>query len=126
MCKYRSSTFLRLIVLPLTLMAFLSGCHKWVPVHATIEDAVAASRLESVRITMSDGRILDLKNATVEGDSVIGFAPQRTALPIEQVQTVERRKGDTLGTVGLVVGIIVAANLLAYIAVCSDDAFTCN
>ncbi len=112
MCKYRSSTFLRLIVLPHTLMAFLSGCHKWVPVHATIEDAVAASRLESVRITMSDGRILDLKNATVEGDSVIGFAPQRTALPIEQVQTVERRKGDTLGTVGLILGIVAVADFI--------------
>ena len=75
MCKYRSSAFLRLVMLPLTLVSFLSACHKWVPVHATIEDAVAATRLESVRITMSDGRILDLKNATVEGDSVIGFAP---------------------------------------------------
>ncbi len=112
MCKYRSSALLRLIVLPLTLVSFLSACHKWVPVHATIEDAVAASRLESVRITMSDGRILDLKNATVEGDSVIGFAPQRTALPVEQVQTVERRKGDALGTVGLVVGILVAGGIV--------------
>lgn len=122
MCKYRSSAFLRLIVLPLTLVSFLSGCHKWVPVHATVEDAVAASRLESVRITMSDGRILDLENATVEGDSVIGFAPQRTALPVEQVQIVERRTGDTLGTVGLIVGIIAVAGLIE----CADSDTRCD
>ncbi len=119
MLYFRRTRFFRLVVFPLTLMAFLSACHKWVPLNAPVEDAVAASRLESVRITMSDGRILELKNAIVEGDSVIGFAPQRIALPVEQVQTVERRKTDALGIVGLIVGIGVASNLVV-LAVCGD------
>ncbi len=73
------SKFQRHLVIPLMLTCFLSGCYKWSvqPAPATLDEAP-----ERVRITLSDGRVVELRSLEIRGDSVVGFAktgPSRRA-----------------------------------------------
>ncbi len=67
----RPSKFQRHIVIPLMLVCFLSGCYKWsVQPASVISDAAP----ELTRITLSDGKVVELRSVEIRGDSVAGFA----------------------------------------------------
>ncbi len=123
MYSFRKSQFLRLVVLPLMLVSFLSGCHKWVPIEPSVDVAPEAAPLEHVRLTMSDGRMLELQRAVVHEDTVFGSGSTGSvAIPVDQIRTLEVRKGDTAGETGLVVAVLiglVGAAVAAYYIACS-------
>ncbi len=113
MLYFRRSPCLRRVVLPLTLLAFLSACHKWVPLEPPVAQAIAEEEPGTVRVTLADGWQRVLKEPRISGDSLIAFEegkkPRTVALPLEDLQRVEERRANTPATIGLVVGSLVAA-----------------
>jgi len=79
------SKFRRHLVIPLLLTCFLSGCSSW-----RVQPAPATSHgaPERARITLSDGRVVELRSLEIRGDSVAGFAKAGS-------------RGDTLQTYAL-------------------------
>jgi len=117
---YRRSRFLRRVVLPLVLVAFLSACHHWVYLKPPIERALAEEQPESVRLTLVDDSILVVKTPTIEGDTLFGVDVQwlevltgasidgkpitervqpSVAVPMENVRNIDVRKFHAVGTV---------------------------
>ncbi len=119
MRTYRRSSFHRLIVLPLTLVAFLSGCtYNWVEVEPPYADALAG-RQPDARVTLADRRAPELVDSVrVEGDSLIGtrwgVPTERIALPLEQVQRLEVEKQNPLEKQGglLLIGAVLSVAFL--------------
>ena len=66
---FRRSKFQRHLVVLLMLTCFLSGCYKWTP-------ATARGRPEHARLTLDDGRVVELRSLEMRGDSVAGFAKE--------------------------------------------------
>ncbi len=112
---YRRSEFQRHIVVPLMLTCFLSGCYKWSvqPAPPTLDEAP-----ERARITLSDGRVFELRSLEIRGDNVVGFAksgPREDTLqtyPLADVTMFEVPKTGTAQTVGLAVAAAAAVGLL--------------
>ncbi len=110
------------------LICFLSGCYKW-----SVQPA-PESTPERARITLSDGRVVELRSLEIRGDSVVGFAKtesrERTGQPVwgDTLQTYpladvtefEVRKTDrrkTIALVGGLAGIAFLAAMTIWIAV---------
>jgi len=70
--RFRHSPFLRAVVVPVTLMSFLSACHKWSTVSDPVAATLADKRPERVQVTTSDGEKFILEAPYVRGDSLIG------------------------------------------------------
>ncbi len=118
---FRRSKFQRHIVIPLMLTCFLSGCYKWSLQPAAVVDEAP----KRARITLSDGRVVELRALEIRGDSVVGFEKTGSrrrsgqpvwgdtlqTYPLADVTKLEVRKTDVVGTVGLVVVGTVAAFL---------------
>ena len=87
---FRRSKFQRHIVIPLMLVCFMSACHKWSvqPGRPTLDEAP-----ERARITLSDGRVVELRSLEIRGDSVVGFAKTES-----RRSTGQPVWGDTLQT----------------------------
>ena len=112
------------------LICFLSGCYKWSvqPAPATLDEAP-----ERARITLSDGRVVELRSLEIRGDSVVGFAKTDTwyiwgdtlqTYPLADVTKLEVRKTDGLRTFGLAVGIGAALFTVAAMIALSDGLFS--
>ena len=123
----RRSPLLRRVILPLTLLAFLSACHKWVPLEPPVAQAITERDPGTVRVTLSDGWQRVLKEPHISGDSLVAFEegkePQTVALPLEDLQRVEERRANTPATIGLVVGSLAAAFgvLIALVIACQHE-----
>lgn len=106
MNSFRRSQFLHLVVLPLMLVVFLSGCHKWVPIEPPY---TALAGQPDVRATLTEGPPQFVPDARIARDSLIGIGHrERIALPIEQVRLLEKRLSNDEANAGLVVvGILV-------------------
>jgi hypothetical protein len=111
MLCFRRSPLLRRVILPLTLLAFLSACHKWVPLEPPVAQAVAEEEPGTVRVTLADGSQVVLKEPHISGDSLVAFEdgkePQTVALLLEDVRQAEVQRTNKPATVGLVFGIAV-------------------
>jgi hypothetical protein len=128
MLYFRRSPFLRRVVLPLTLLAFLSACHKWVPLEPPVAQAITEEEPGTVRVTLADNSRVVLKEPHISGDSLIAFEegkePQTVALLLEDLQRVEEKRANTPATIGLVVGslgVAIGLAMLAYVIACSVD-----
>ena len=55
---FRRSQFCRLVVLPLTLVSFLSACHKWVDVEPPLAAAIERAEPDRVRLTVDGERFI--------------------------------------------------------------------
>ncbi len=126
MLYFRHSPFLRRVILPLTLLAFLSACHKWVPLEPPVAQAIAEEEPGTVRVTLADNSRVVLKEPHISGDSLVAFEEgkeaQTVALPLEDLQRVEEKRADTPTTIGLVVGsigVFIGLAMLAYVIACS-------
>ena len=90
-----------------------TGCYNWAV--APEGTAVAAQQPKNLRLTLTDGRIMDLFEARMVGDSLlVGLttARGRATVPVALVRTVEVSHMDTGKTAGVtivVLGVIVAA-----------------
>jgi hypothetical protein len=114
MLYFRRSPFLRRVVLPLALLAFLSAFYKWVPLEPPVAQAVAEEEPGTVRVTLADSSRIVLKEPHIMGDSLIAFEdgkePQTVALPLEDLRQVEEQRTNVPATVGLVFGIAVVTS----------------
>ncbi len=126
---FRRSKFQHHIVIPLMLTCFLSGCYKW---SAQTTPATVAEPPERARITLDDGRVVELRSLEIRGDSVAGFAKEesrRTGQPVwsDTLQTYaladvtafevrQKDKGRTRFLVGGLVLTAVAVGLGIWVA----------
>ena len=97
------SRFIHQVMLPVTLVAFMSACHKW----STVEPGqpFAEDGIAEVRITQTDGQRVVLKEAAVVGDSLVGLVNgDSTSIALSEVDKIEVRKGDWVGTTLVVFG----------------------
>jgi len=119
--RFSQSRLVHQVMLPVTLVTFMSACHKWStvqPGQPFAEDGNA-----EVRITQTDGQRVYVKESAVVGDTLTGLVNGHSAsIALSETDKIEVRKTDVVGTVGLVVGIgaaIVAAAFLGFVVGCS-------
>ncbi len=121
MRRFSISRLIHQVMLPVTLVAFMSACHKW----STVEPGqpFAEDGNAEVRITQTDGQRVYVKESAVVGDTLTGLVNGHSAsIALSETDKIEVRKTDVVGTVGLVVGIgaaIVAAAFLGFVVGCS-------
>ena len=131
---FQRSKSQRHLVIPLLLTCFLSGCYKW-SVQPT--SAISDEAPERARITLSDGRVVELRSLEIRGDSLVGFAKTGESMrragqpvwgdtlqtyPLADVTRFEVRKTDTGMTV-LAVALSVALAVAFVVAVGSNFEF---
>jgi hypothetical protein len=107
-------------MLPVTLVAFMSACHKW----STIQpgEPFAEEGTEEVRITHTHGQWVVLKQSAVVGDSVVGLVDGDSAsIALSKVDKIEVRKGDWVGTTLVVFGATAGAFGAFVLVACAID-----
>ncbi len=115
MRMFRRSKLQRHLVIPLMLTCFLSGCYKW---SAQTTPAAVAEPPERARITLDDGRVVELRSLEMRGDSVAGFAKTDIynwgdtlqTYPLADVRQLDYRTFNGLGT-GILIGSVVIVGL---------------
>lgn len=117
MSHLREAAFLRTIVLPLALVFWLSGCHKWVDLEPPYGPAIKAAEPSEFRLTV-DGERKVTGWAFLHRDTVHAGALR---IPLQDLEAVEVRKANTEATVGAVLLGAVVAGVLGFILVCSNS-----
>lgn len=110
------SRFSKTIAVLLTLTT-LAACQKWTAVESPIASTVEKNDPGHVRVTTTDGRILELDSPTVQGDSLTGSiaGEQQPMVAIAEIEKLEFRESNVGLTVLSIAGAaaIVAAIVLA-------------
>ena len=124
------SALTRSVVIPLALVSFLSGCHRWVSVESSPREFIDTEEPGKVRVTTSDGEQVEFESPRVEGDSLVvggssvGETP-RSTMSLDDIAAMEKRAFDVGATVvmsfGILVGAVLAAGLVALAACDNDD-----
>ena len=121
MLYFRRSPCLRRVILPLTLLAFLSACHKWVPLEPPVAQAIAETESGTIRITLADSSRMVLKTGymEIEGDSLysVDVNTRPVKLPLRDVVLVEEKEAEG-GKTSLLIGgivLVVGAAVLAVV-----------
>ena len=117
MLYFRRSRFLRFVILPLMLIAFLPACHKWVALEPPIALAIAEES-GTIRVTLTDNSRMVLKEPRVSGDSLVALG-DTVGVALNDVQQVEGRRPNVLATVLVVSGAVVLALVPLYALNCS-------
>ena len=126
MRRFWTSRFIHQVMLPVTLVAFMSACHKW----STVQPGqpFAEEGTEELRFTGIRGQRVVIKESAVVGDSVVGLVNGDSAsFALSEMDKIQVRKGDWVGTTLLVFGTVVGASLVAIgvgLATCSGG-FVC-
>ncbi len=106
----------------LTLLAFASGCYKWVTPTEPLEQAVASGD-ETVRVWTTEGEVITLTAARVEGALLIGKRGERPdTIPFASIQRFEIEKHNTAGDL-IIIGSIAAVVTLVIIALANVGGF---
>jgi hypothetical protein len=112
----------------IAIVVLLSGCSKWVAVEGPVpvQDTIPTVHWEKVRLSTSDGRVLVLRQATAEVDSIRGTLEPRDpakgdtaisfAVPKRTVTRIEVRRTDPLKTTIFIGSLIGVAALMATFA----------
>jgi hypothetical protein len=133
MLYFRRSRFVRVIVLPLTLVSLQSACTSYVAMQSPYGQTILREEPGRIRVTLDDGSRVTISQPRIEGDSLLGFAydaknrayTDTVRVALAEVTSVEREKADlgkSFNTVVLVGGVVVLGGL---IAMCSSDEFDC-
>jgi hypothetical protein len=109
------------VLLPATLVVWLSACHRWVPVEqpqAALQQAAAAGGSSTYRVYVNGSETLEGKLTGVRGDSVVIHAAKRrargggdaesTSVAVEAIDRAEVKETKVLATVLLTVGLVAA------------------
>jgi len=91
------------------LVAYLPGCMGWHTV-TTTEPLGRSAGEQRLRLTVRGGERLELRKATIVGDSVIGESGRssqrtRTAVALRDIQQVDNRRLSAGNSIAAVVGI---------------------
>ncbi len=133
MLYFRRSRFVRVIVLPLTLVSLQSACTSYVAMQSPYGQTILREEPGRIRVTLDDGSRVTISQPRIEGDSLLGIAydaknrayTDTVRVALAEVTSVEREKADlgkSFNTVALVGGVVFLGGL---IAMCSSDEFNC-
>lgn len=120
------------MLLLLTVALSVTGCHKWSRVtHPPVASTDTAMAYDRVRLHRTDRSVTMLYDARIRRDSVVGYSvpramsgARRRAVSRDEIERIERRKGDPLGTALTVTGVALGAGFLTFAIVCSvSDCF---
>lgn len=89
--------FDRRAVVLLTVVCFMSACHRWVPLEAPVEQTLAQHE-GRLRLTLEDDEQIIGDSAWIAGDSVFVVAdPETTSgVPLSDVVGVETRESNAI------------------------------
>jgi hypothetical protein len=111
-------------MLPVTLVAFMSACHKWSTVQEDPRDFVGQDDVHRVRVERRSGDVIELADPVVRGDTLVGSHDGvEVAILIADVRELDYRTFDGLGT-GILIGSVVIVGL-AIVAVGMYAAWDC-
>lgn len=83
MLYFRRSPLMRAVVVPTTMLSFLSAlsaCQKWAPVEDPVVQTLAAEQPSKVRVTTSAQQVVVLEDPEVREESLIGVAPNSQSM----------------------------------------------
>ena len=107
-----------------SLSLLIAGCHTWTPGQVPTPAQPLEGKPAQVRVILNDGTpAIVIMNPLISADSLIGAkytglrgTPVPVAIPVTQIKTLEVPSFSTVRTLGLLVGLSVAALLVtAYI-----------
>ncbi len=128
MRRFSINRLIHQVMLPVTLVSFMSACHKWSELDQDPREFVSAEHPDEIRVHLSDGTKADLDLPVVRGDTLIGVDGDYSLLvALSEVDKIEVRKGDWVGTTLFVLGAVVGASLVfvaVALSVCSGS-FAC-
>lgn len=126
----RRSPLLQCLIGPcLSLIVCLSACHKWVVLDPPFSAALAEQKPSAVRATLPMHSVI-VYRPSVNQDTLTGWhrasetsqtPPIR--LPVSSIESLETRRGNTAGTVGIVlgIGVVAAAAVIVSMAIAMSD-----
>jgi len=109
-------------------MVSSTGCYSWHVASALPREIIEQREPTLVRVTSPDGSVT-LRDPRMVGDSITGTLPgprrMVTAVPVDQVRTIEVGQLDANKTVPVLIGIpflVLALPGILYLACCADGA----
>ena len=89
----------------------LAGCHRWQDIAPSTSSAAIAERRTTIRIDTYHGRVLVLRNAQVEGDSIVGTNARnvRETVALSSITRAQSSRADLGGDVEIAFGITLMA-----------------
>ena len=89
----RWSWFTRFFIVPLTLLALLSGCYKWSTPSQTPADLIRLENPSKVRLNLKDGRRFVVKNPVVTESAISGHVRDSlVTIQFEDIEQLEQRR----------------------------------
>ena len=119
MLAIHRSAFARGAVLPLTFLAFLSGCSTWSTVDTSPRAFFSEEQPDEVRVTLP-GAHYQIESPAIEADSIVGIRGgrrsdgSRIAIPLAEVERLEERTTDGPA---LAAGILLGVLTVGFVAV---------
>ena len=95
------------------LLALLTGCQAWQPTTIRLETLIPAERPTAVRVTLSDGSILTIKDPIMRNDSIVPTEALGAPLATSDIGLVEVQRFSGGRTIALIVGVIALASTWA-------------
>jgi hypothetical protein len=99
----------RWIFAPL-LLAALAGCSTWQASTSTPQEILPPETQETVRLTLNDGAVITLLNATMENGGIVGSQQgfgleEGVRVAVDDIRSIEVRRTNVWGTAVLTAGI---------------------
>jgi hypothetical protein len=92
------------------LLALLAGCQVWQPAIADPATLIPVERPESVRVTLSDGAMLTVKDPIMRNDSIVPTETGGVGVPASDIRSFEVRRFSAKQTIGFIIaGVVFAA-----------------
>lgn len=127
MRRIRESRLVRYVVLPISLVAVLSGCYKWVPYESPLQarEALLGKPGSEARLVTADSTVT-LHNVSFADGNFVGYGeadrlrqPQ-VAIPFEDVTAISTRKASGK-TWQYWAGLTSAVGLVVFVAVMAES-----
>lgn len=128
MLAQRRSPLVHNVVIPITLLALLSGCYKWSTPGQSPVDFIRDKEPSQVKLHLKDGRQLVVHDPSVTNGDISAFVNDTLrTVPFDEVSYLEHRSINALGIVGVVTAIGLFALVVGYAVECSanPDSFFC-
>ena len=92
------------------LLALLAGCQVWQPAIADPATLIPVERPESIRLTLSDGAMLTVKDPIMRNDSIVPTETGGVGVPASDIRSFEVRRFSAKHTIGFIIaGVLLAA-----------------
>ena len=100
-----------------------SACTRWYEEKRTVDGTYEPDRIPRARVTLRDGTAIDLLEARIDPDSVVGTEPHgraRRAISVKEIAAIDSKEFSVLQTTALIVGVGVALLLYTFYQIASD------